>query len=227
MAIIFSSCKKQDKTPPSIYILDPEINSKARSGSQMPVQVTITDDREIAYYEIEISIGTDNDRDEAKIIAPFYFGQLYPVNTNTVIQKDSLFIVDTVAAGDYIFTVNAVDLSGNFSMDSVQFNLESNADTLAPVIDSLLFPDTIIMQNGLEFYVGFSDDISLAYYFIEITDNESGNNLLYRKYFANGTNFANNHLEPVSIDTGRHLIKVQVRDWANNKTEQTFNRFFY
>lgn len=157
------SCKKTDKTKPTVSIISPAEGTTVIAGQNIIFDLLMFDEGGLSQVKIDIHDDFNGHGHKSTII-PFSKIQVENLSGTEISRQIEVFIPDTAAAGPYHVSIEVVDLSGNLSVPLYREIIIKNLlDTIAPqlTIDSPVNGQTVNAGASIQFKGQATDNILL------------------------------------------------------------------
>lgn len=226
-----------DTTPPAIdnvllNEMSPGDEIVVAPGSEIDLEATFTDDRELGQYRIEIHDDFDNHGHERLKSEIFGFDQIYNLSGSTQSIHEHIPIPANATPGPYHFTLSFFDAAGNEGQDVVIDFIIADPES-QPAIN-IISPD---FENEIEAVPGqaitlegtITDPDGLEEVHITLVHEDHGHEhgrtndepIYDMEYELDGiTTFNFDDSEPISIPentpAGHYLLKITAKDLLGN-----------
>jgi hypothetical protein len=224
-SLFIVSCKKDtpDTQAPSISsILEPAMNDTLFTGSELHVELTVTDNEELSQLKIDIHSAEDG-HSHGKVDISAYWETVVLVDLTgaTSSVHEHIDIPSDAATGMYHVILTAVDKAGNQSeVLERDIFIQNAGDQIAPIvtITSPTENDTISLAAGINVMAVITDNQLLAEADLKVL---SGNTVVFETEIAlSGTEYNLNQAIPTSTwAAGTYTLELVVRDEVQNVSD--------
>ena len=221
-----TSCKKDtpDTQAPTITaVTEPVMNETLLSGSELHVELTVTDNEELSQLKIDIHSAEDG-HSHGKVDLSAYWETVVLVDLSgaTASVHERIDIPADAASGTYHVILTAVDKSGNQSaITERDIFIQNASDQIAPLItiSSPADNDTISLSAGINVAAILTDNIALADADLKVL---SGNSVVFESEITlSGTEFTLNQTIPTNTwAAGTYTLELIVRDDVQNASDK-------
>ena len=223
------SCKKNevDETRPVISeITEPLMNDTFLSGSELHVDLKVSDNDELSQLKIDIHSAEDG-HSHGKVDASSYWETVVIVDLSGKEQlvHEDIAIPADAASGTYHVIITAVDKSGNMSdVSERDIFIQNSGDLIAPLvtIQTPLEGATLAAGGDINVQAAITDNLSLKRFELKVY---RGNTLVSDTDMdISGTEYTlNQTVSTLGWSAGNYTIELLVFDEAQNVTDADIN----
>ncbi len=214
---MLGACQKVRETP-SVFL--PEITKNAETGDTLMIRATFTDESQLKSGGLRIRV---EGKEIPGTLPAWHLAKIFPLDGKTDFYLDSIPIPDSVSRNDYRVNVFAEDADGLTDTLKYTLGLTSLLDKAAPLIDSLIVPDTISTGSDLRFYMEIRDDRKLAYAEMTFTSVVNDSIILQIDSILSASLATFDLLIPEVGPFQQIKMEGKFYDWVNNVSSETVN----
>lgn len=231
---IISACVKDkgDVVAPNAIITTPKDAATYESGSNIPIEFTLSDDKSLSTYSFKIY--ADFSGNVMKSLDTTFTEGLS--GTNQTVKRDLMLPVN-IAAGKYVAEISVTDAASNKKGPIMRnFNIIHKDDKAFPTIDVVGVTDgsitDIVIGSDLKIDVKMLDQESgLGWLSVDLLNHNTSARLYTDKKDLSSSTVGTNYTQSYTIPTsgnpaGMYDLLVELRDRVNNTVTKTYSLRF-
>lgn len=154
MLMILAACKKEttepvDQTKPVIMMTSPTTSSSFNGGTNMEIVLGFSDNKSLAQTKINIHNNSDGHSHGKTEVLPFELDTIINLSGTSQNLNIPVALPVDIKAGKYDILVYCIDSEGNEAdYKFVQFEIKNPTDLVAPTINMMPEPDTLVDFAG-------------------------------------------------------------------------------
>ncbi len=218
--MLLAACVKFDTTPPDIYHPTLSANQEITAGDTLALDFMLVDNRALSHYLWQWEPDSSDHPQwlGQYLVPPFQYYVTGNLSGNTVQLKQILPVPDSVAAGAYLFRLEATDQAGNTGRVTIPLKIASDLDAEAPRFHSPFVPDSVSINATFWFSDSLTDNQQLGLLELKLEPLAGSGSLYLLDFFLTGTQATGPWTIVAPAQPGTYRLTATLRDWINNKS---------